>query len=102
MTACYGARSTFAGMTHSGDCNDGSDLLQHIKIGQKLGSDKEYTVFVSGFQCTKLTRFKDRNPVVMIANHAEKVLQFPVYFKLMYPRVMYIIQNLGLYWIKLM
>lgn len=73
-TACYSAITSFTGMVHSGDINKGEDLLHHIKIDEQLQSGKEFAVFVSGFQCTKLTRFQDRNPVVMIANHAEKVI----------------------------
>ncbi|KAG4440239.1 hypothetical protein IFR05_004258 [Cadophora sp. M221] len=73
-TSCYGATNTFPGITHSGDINEGSDLLQHMKVSNLLKSGKEFAVFVSGFQCTKLTRFQERNPVVMIANHAEKAL----------------------------
>lgn len=72
-TTCYSSTNTFAGMSHSSDINQGSDLLHHIKIDERLQSGKEFVVFVSGFQRTKLTRFQDRNPVVMIANHAEKV-----------------------------
>ncbi|KUJ08263.1 uncharacterized protein LY89DRAFT_339205 [Mollisia scopiformis] len=73
-TSCYGARATFSGMAHSGDINEGTDLLHYIKIDQRLEAGKEFAVFVSGFQCTKLTRFRERNPVVMIANHTEKAL----------------------------
>jgi len=62
-------------MTHSGDIIQGADLLHHIKIDEKLQSGKEFVVFVSGYSKTKLTRFQDRNPVVMIANHEEKVTQ---------------------------
>jgi hypothetical protein len=64
-------------MRHSGDVNVGNDLLHHIKVNERLQSGKEFAVFVSGFQCTKLTKFQDRNPVVMIANHNEKVLHLP-------------------------
>ncbi|KAL5319748.1 hypothetical protein ACEPPN_012804 [Leptodophora sp. 'Broadleaf-Isolate-01'] len=73
-TSCYGATHTFPGINHSGDINEGSDLLQHMQVSNQLKSGKEFAVFVSGFQCTKLTRFQERNPVVMIANHAEKAL----------------------------
>jgi hypothetical protein len=61
-------------MVHSGDIMDTSDLLHHIKIDQRLRAGKEFAVFVSGYERTKLIRFQDRNPVVMIANHAEKAL----------------------------
>lgn len=40
----------------------------------RLQEGKEFAIFVSGFQNTKLTRFQERNPVVMIANHTEKAL----------------------------
>ncbi|KAF8854905.1 hypothetical protein BDZ45DRAFT_656052 [Acephala macrosclerotiorum] len=73
-TACYSATTSFIGMVHSGDIKQGKDLLHHIKIDERLESEKEFAVFVSGFRCTKLTRFRDRNPVVMIVNHAEKAL----------------------------
>ncbi|KAK0116246.1 hypothetical protein ONS95_013271 [Cadophora gregata] len=73
-TTCYGATHTFPGINHSGDKNEGTDLLHHMKISEQLQSGKAFAVFVSGFQCTKLTRFQERNPVVMIANHADKAL----------------------------
>ncbi|KAH7321727.1 hypothetical protein BKA65DRAFT_598853 [Rhexocercosporidium sp. MPI-PUGE-AT-0058] len=73
-TSCYGARNSFTGIDHSGDNNESMYLLQHMKISDQLKSGKEFAVFVSGFQCTKLTKFQERNPVVMIANHAEKAL----------------------------
>ncbi|KAL2068167.1 hypothetical protein VTL71DRAFT_16265 [Oculimacula yallundae] len=73
-TCCYGARTTFEGINHSGDINEGSDLLHYMKVSDRLASGKAFAVFVSGFQCTKLTRFQERNPVVMVANHAEKAL----------------------------
>ncbi|PMD54408.1 uncharacterized protein K444DRAFT_646257 [Hyaloscypha bicolor E] len=73
-TTCYGSTASLTGMRHSGDINVGNDLLHHIKVNERLQSGKEFAVFVSGFQCTKLTRFHDRNPVVMIANHTEKAL----------------------------
>ncbi|CZR66263.1 uncharacterized protein PAC_16164 [Phialocephala subalpina] len=73
-TTCYSATTSFVGIAHSGDINEGSDLLHYMKIDERISSGKEFVVFVSGFQCTKLTRFQDRNPVVMIANHAEKAL----------------------------
>lgn len=76
---CYGARSTFTGMQHSGDINEGTDLLHHIKIDERLEAGKEFAVFVSGFQYTKLTRFQERNPVVMVANHAEKVSKTSIF-----------------------
>lgn len=60
-------------MEHSGDINQDGDLLHHIKLTKELQAGKEFGVFVSGFQLTKLTKFQEHNPVVMIANHAEKV-----------------------------
>ncbi|PVH78664.1 hypothetical protein DL98DRAFT_573077 [Cadophora sp. DSE1049] len=73
-TTCYAAMHTFPGINHSGDKNEGTDLLHYMKISEQLQSGKEFAVFVSGFQCTKLTRFQQRNPVVMIASHADKAL----------------------------
>ncbi|KAH7393397.1 hypothetical protein BKA64DRAFT_755541 [Cadophora sp. MPI-SDFR-AT-0126] len=78
-TTCYAATHTFPGINHSGDKNEGTDLLHYMKVSEELQSDKEFAVFVSGFQlsihkCTKLTRFQERNPVVMIASHADKAL----------------------------
>lgn len=64
-----------AGMDHSGDINSGEYLLHHVNVDRRLESGKEFVIFVSGFQNTKLLRFKERNPIVMIANHAEKVSQ---------------------------
>ncbi len=72
-TTCYSATRSFAGMDHSGDINDRSDLLHHIKIDHRVESGKEFAVFVSGYSHTRLTKFQERNPVVMVANHAEKV-----------------------------
>lgn len=112
-TTCYSATNTFPGISHSGDKNEGTDLLHYMKISEQLQSGKEFAVFVSGFQlstpfapmvsrrisyicitskaasehlmvwsnntdhflhrCTKLTRFQARNPVVMVANHADQV-----------------------------
>jgi hypothetical protein len=37
--------------------------------------EKELAVFVSGYQYTELTKFRASNPVVLIANHDEKVFQ---------------------------
>lgn len=49
-TSCYGATHTFPGINHSGDINEGSDLLQHMQVSNQLKSGKEFAVFVSGFQ----------------------------------------------------
>lgn len=35
---------------------------------------KLYSVFISGYQYTNLTSWKNNNPVVMIVNHADKLL----------------------------
>jgi hypothetical protein len=76
-TTCYKATTSFHGMVHSGDINKTGDLPHHIKVDERLQSGKEFAVFVSGFSCTKLTKFQEHNPVLMIANHAEKVIQVP-------------------------
>jgi hypothetical protein len=73
-TSCYNAQETFRGMSHSGDINESGDLLHHIRISETLHHGKEFAVFVSGYDCTKLTMFQARNPVVMVANHTEKSL----------------------------
>ncbi|TVY73239.1 hypothetical protein LSUE1_G006723 [Lachnellula suecica] len=73
-TCCFDAERTFDGITHSGDHTQGSDLLQYIKVDEKLQAEKEFAVFVSGYSYTKLTRFRQSNPVVLVANHTEKVL----------------------------
>lgn len=35
-TCCYGATTTFPGMQHSGDINEGIDLLHHITIDKGM------------------------------------------------------------------
>ena len=73
-TCCYSACGSFPGLTHSGDINNGSLLLHHIKISPPALEETEYVIFVSGYSHTPLTRYKEENPLVLIANHEEKVL----------------------------
>ena len=73
-TICYAARSQFPGLTHSGDVNTGQLLLHHITATSVTLQEEEYVVFVSGYQNTRLTEYKAKNPLVLIANHTEKVL----------------------------
>jgi hypothetical protein len=72
-TCCWAARDTFPGIKHSGDILHNRDLLDYIKISEDLSPEKDIAIVISGYQYTKLTRFQGSNPVVMVANHAEKV-----------------------------
>jgi hypothetical protein len=73
-TSCYAATGTFHGLTHSGDNNSGLFLLQYIKTDTALLTETEYVLFVSGYSHTLLTKYKEENPLVLVANHQEKVL----------------------------
>ena len=73
-TCCWAARNTFPGITHSGDILHGNDLLDYIRVNEDLSSENDIAIVISGFQYTCLTRFQGSNPVVMVANHEEKVM----------------------------
>ncbi|RDW61431.1 hypothetical protein BP5796_11323 [Coleophoma crateriformis] len=73
-TSCFSERYTFPGITHSGDIKHNSNLLQHIQLSERMQSQKEYTISVSGYHYTKLSKYQEHNPVVLVANHSEKVL----------------------------
>jgi hypothetical protein len=73
-TSCYAATSTFPGLVHSGDNNSGLFLLQYIKTQTAALQEKGYVLFVSGYSHTLLTKYKEENPLVLVANHQEKVL----------------------------
>jgi hypothetical protein len=73
-TSCYAATGTFPGLIHSGDNNSGLFLLQYIKTQPTVLQEKEYVIFVSGYSHTLLTKYKEENPLVLVANHQEKVL----------------------------
>jgi hypothetical protein len=73
-TSCYAAKGTFHGLTHSGDNNNGLFLLQYITTHTAPLQETEYVLFVSGYSHTLLTKYKEENPLVLIANHQEKVL----------------------------
>jgi hypothetical protein len=73
-TSCYAATGTFPGLIHSGDNNSGLFLLQYIKTQTATLQETEYVLFVSGYSHTLLTKYKDENPLVLVANHQEKVL----------------------------
>jgi len=72
-TCCWSARNTFPGIQHSGDILNGRDLLDYIKINKNMSTENDIAIVISGYQYTKLTRFQGSNPVVLVANHAEKV-----------------------------
>ncbi|KAH8592190.1 hypothetical protein B0O99DRAFT_663354 [Bisporella sp. PMI_857] len=72
-TSCYNATNTFAGIHHSGDINSGNNLLQYLKIRDNL-DDTPRTVFVSGYSYTALSRYRDYNPLVLVADHQTKTL----------------------------
>ncbi len=73
-TSCYAATGTFPGLTHSGDNGSGLFLLQYIQIQTASLQEKEYVLFVSGYNHTLLTEYKEENPLVLVVNHQEKVL----------------------------
>ncbi|KAL5337393.1 hypothetical protein BJX70DRAFT_369723 [Aspergillus crustosus] len=73
-TCCYSERSTFEGIKHSGDINNGEDFLAHVKIYKEDLTDKELCVFISGFQNTRITRFLGTHPALLVADHVDKVL----------------------------
>lgn len=74
QTACWCARSTFAGITHSGDNNSGNTLLQHMRFVAGAMDELPRTVFVSGYDYNKLRNYKAYNPLVLVANHKAKAL----------------------------
>ncbi|KAH6667958.1 hypothetical protein B0J14DRAFT_175267 [Halenospora varia] len=71
---CWLARTTFAGITHSGDICNGNDLLDYVRINKDSLTEKEICVFISGYQSTHITRFLGTNPALLVANHVDKVL----------------------------
>ncbi|KAH8665034.1 hypothetical protein BGZ60DRAFT_62681 [Tricladium varicosporioides] len=71
---CWLARTTFAGITHSGDICNGQDLLDYVRINKDSLTEKEICVFISGYQSTHITRFLGTNPALLVANHVDKVL----------------------------
>lgn len=73
QSCCYDARHTFKGMEHSGDCNAGSVLLQHITLTSEL-DETSRTIFVSGYQNHALHTYKKHNPLVLVADHSNKTL----------------------------
>lgn len=73
QSCCYDARHTFKGMEHSGDCNDGNALLQHITLTSEL-DETSRTIFVSGYKNHALHTYKKHNPLVLVANHSNKTL----------------------------
>lgn len=73
-TSCYSATTTFPGLIHSGDNNNGSFLLQHIKVNTATLQETEYVIFVSGYSHNLLTKYKAENPLVLVAHHRDKVL----------------------------
>lgn len=73
QSCCYDARHTFKGMEHSGDCNAGNVLLQHITLTPEL-DETSRTVFVSGYHNHALPTYKQHNPLVLVADHSNKTL----------------------------
>jgi hypothetical protein len=70
---CWDARYTFPGISHSGDINNGQNLLQYVKINEKSLTEKELCVFISGYGSTLITRFLGTQPALLVADHVEKV-----------------------------
>ncbi|KAH8881092.1 hypothetical protein GQ53DRAFT_668385 [Thozetella sp. PMI_491] len=69
----YDARTTFSGITHSGDILNGNDLLDYVRIDNSL-TKKEICVFISGYRITQISRFLGTHPALMVADHVEKIL----------------------------
>lgn len=74
-SCCWLARTTFSGITHSGDLICNRDLLDYVKIDAETLTQKPICVFISGFQKTQITRFLGTNPALMVADHVDKVCQ---------------------------
>lgn len=60
-------------MTHSGDTIREKDLLQYLTIEKGSLTKREICVFISGFELTPITQFRETNPALLIADHADKV-----------------------------
>jgi hypothetical protein len=70
---CWLAKTTFPGITHSGDILNGGDLLDYVRFNQDTLTEKEICVFISGYQSTQITRFLGTHPAMMVADHVDKV-----------------------------
>lgn len=73
-TCCWTARSTFKGISHSGDIIQDRDLLDYVKIDEATLTNKEIGIFISGYTRTAITRFRGTRPALLVANHVEKIL----------------------------
>lgn len=72
-TCCFKSSRVFYGMQHSGDKVIDNVLLQYLKLGSEL-DDEPRAVFVSGYLKHALHRYKEHNPLVLVANHETKTL----------------------------
>lgn len=73
QSCCYDARHTFKGIEHSGDCNAGNVLLQHITLTSHL-DETSRAIFISGYHSHALHTYKKHNPLVLVADHSNKTL----------------------------
>lgn len=77
---CWNAKSTFPGITHSGDITNGRDLAQYLKIQKETPTEEELCVFISGYELTPITKFLETHPALLVADHVDKVcfqINFP-------------------------
>lgn len=81
-TCCWLARTTFPGITHSGDILNHNDLLDYVKINQSSLTEEEICVFISGYQSTHITRFLGTHPALLVADHVEKVNENVSFFSI--------------------
>lgn len=73
-TCCFNTTSTFTGLSHSGDVCQGRDFLAYVSMDKDCLVDKELCVFISGYQCTQITRFLGTHPALLVADHVDKVI----------------------------
>lgn len=70
---CWLARDTFPGITHSGDIENGSLLLDFVRINRESLTEREICVFISGYTKKPITRFTGTHPALLVADHVDKV-----------------------------
>ncbi|OQE21365.1 hypothetical protein PENSTE_c012G00792 [Penicillium steckii] len=71
---CWLARDTFPGITHSGDIENGSLLLDFVRINRESLTEREICVFISGYTKKPITRFTGTHPALLVADHVDKIL----------------------------
>ena len=79
-SCCWLERTTFPGISHSGDLLNNKDLLDYVRIDSATLTGREICVFISGYQCTQLTRFLGTSPALLVADHVDKAGPELVFF----------------------